>query len=84
MKIPGSKAAMDNEWKKLRTSPAWQLEKVESKKEVILEAQRDKKIVHFASLMDGCHLKNAESEPKLKKKKNKGRVVLRGNFVKDD
>ena len=67
IKIPGSKAAMDNEWKKLRTSPAWQLEKVKSKKEVILEAQRDKKKVHFASLMDGCHLKNAELEPKLQK-----------------
>ena len=29
----------------------------------ILEAQRDKKKVHFAALMDICHLKNAELEP---------------------
>ena len=34
------------------------------------------------SLMDTCHLKNAESEPKYQK--YKGRVVLRGDIVKDD
>ena len=52
MKIPDAKAAVDKEWKKLEKIPAWQLEKVKSKKEVILEAQRDKKKVHFATLMD--------------------------------
>ena len=82
MKIPGAKAAMDKEWKKLETIPAWQLEKVKSKKEVILEAQRDKNKVHFATLMDMCHLENAELEPKLQK--YKGRVLLRGDIVKDD
>ena len=30
------------------------------KREVILEARRDKKKVHFATLIDICHLKNAE------------------------
>ena len=53
-----------------------------SKKEVILEAQRDKQKVHFATLMDICHLKNAEFEPKLQK--YKGRVVLCGDIVKHD
>ena len=38
--------------------------------------------VHFASLMDICHLKNAELE--AKHRKYKGRVVLRGGVVKDD
>ena len=38
--------------------------------------------VHFASLMDTCHLKNAELESKHQK--YKGRVVLRGDIVKDD
>ena len=38
--------------------------------------------VHFASLMDTCHLKNAELE--TKHQKYKGRVVLRGDIVKDD
>ena len=43
MKIPDAKAAVDKEWKKLETIAAWQLGKVKSKKEVILEAQRDEK-----------------------------------------
>ena len=43
MKIPDAKAAVDKEWKKLETIPAWQLEKVKSKKDVILETQREKK-----------------------------------------
>ena len=73
---------MEKEWEKLETIPAWQLEKVKSKEEVILEAQRDKKRVHFAALMDTCHLKNAEVEPRLQK--YKGRAVLRGDIVKDD
>ena len=36
--------------------------------------------MHFASLMDPCHLKNLE----LEFQKYKGRVVLRGDMVKDD
>ena len=32
MKNPDAKAAMDKEWKKLKTLPAWQLDKVKSKK----------------------------------------------------
>ena len=65
MNIPDAKAAVDKEWKKLETIPAWQLEQVKIKKEVFLEAQRDKKKVHFATLMDICHFKNAELQPKL-------------------
>ena len=38
--------------------------------------------VHFASSMEICHLKNAELE--AKHQKYKGRVVLRGDIVKDD
>ena len=37
---------------------------------------------HFASLMGICHLKDAELE--AKHQKYKGRVVLRGDIVKDD
>ena len=74
MKIPDAKAAVDKEWKELETIPVWQLEKVMSKKEVVLEAQRDKNKVLFATLMDICHLEIAELEPKLQK--YKGRVVV--------
>ena len=37
MKIPDAKAAVDKEWKKLETIPAWDVRKVKSKKEVIKE-----------------------------------------------
>ena len=52
MRILDAKAEVDKEWNKLETIPAWNLEKVKSKNEVILEAQRDKRKAHFATLMD--------------------------------
>ena len=67
---------------KLEKSSAWNLTKVKSKKQVIDEARTSGATVHFASLMDMCHLKNAE--PDAKHQKYKGRVVFRGDIVKDD
>ena len=55
-------------------------DKSDIKKEVIDEARTSGAKVHFASLMDICHLKNAELE--AKHQKYKGRVVLRGDIVK--
>ena len=46
---------------------AWNLTKVRSKKELIDEARTKGRNVHFASLMDICHLKNAELEAKHQK-----------------
>ena len=82
MKIPAAKAAVDKEWEKLEKISAWNLTKVRSKKEVIDEARTNGAKVHFASLMDICHLKNVGFG--AKRQKNKGRVVLRGDIVKDD
>ena len=82
MKIPAAKAAVDKEWEKLEKFSAWNLAKLRSKKEVIDEARTKGAKVHFASLMDMCHLKNAELE--AKHQKYNGRVVLRGDIVKDD
>ena len=82
VKIPAAKAAVDKEWEKLEKISAWNLTKVRSKKKVIDEVRRKCAKVHFASLMDICHLKNAELE--TKHQKYKGRVVLRGDIVKDD
>ena len=61
---------------------AWNVTKDRSKREVIDEARTKGAKVHFASLMDICHLKNAELE--TKHQKYKGRVVLRGDIVEDD
>ena len=80
MKIPAANAAVDKAWEKLEKISSWKLTKVRSKKEVIDEARTSGAKVHFASLMDICHLKNAELE--TKHRKYKGRVVLRGNIVK--
>ena len=49
---------------------------------MIDEARTVGATVHFAPLMDTCYLKNAELE--AKHQKYKGRVVLRGDIVKDD
>ena len=81
-KIPAAKAAVDKEWEKMGKIPAWNLTKVRSKKQVIEEARTLGAKVHFASLMDICHLKNAELE--AKHQKYKSRVVLRGDIVKDN
>ena len=67
---------------KLVKISASNLTKVKNKSEVIDEARNKDVKVHFASLMDLCHLKNAEL--KKKHQKYKGRVVLRGDIVKDD
>ena len=72
----------NKEWEKLEKISAWNLTKVRSKKEVIDEARTTGAKVHFASLMDICHFKNAELE--TKHQKYKGRVVFRGDIVKDD
>ena len=54
----------------------------QNQKEVIAEARNEGRTEHFASLMDVCHLKNSELEPKIQK--YRGPVVLRSDIVKDD
>ena len=74
------------QWRKNGKKPenilACQLTKVRNKKEVIEEARNKGRQVHFASLMDLCHLKNTELE--LLYQKYKGQVVFRGDIVKND
>ena len=81
MKIPAAQTAVENEWRKLEEKQSWLTDTVRSKKSVIEEAKRTKKQVHFGSLMDLCHLKNAELA--IEFQKYKGRVVFRGDIVKD-
>ena len=59
---------MDKEWEKLEKLATWQLDEFKSKKEVILAGiTKRKRTGHFATLMDICHFKNAELEPKYQK-----------------
>ena len=63
MKILAAKAAVEKEWENWRKfrRGLWQ---VKSQKQVIDEARTTGATVHFASLMDICHFKNAELEAK--------------------
>ena len=70
------KGGSGKELEKLEKIPAWDLTKVINKKEVIDEARNKERKVHFASLMDICHLKNSELEPQYHE--YKGRVLLWG------
>ena len=60
MKILCSKGSSGQGIGKIGEISAWNLTKVKSKKEMIDEARTNGTKVHFASLMDICHLKNAE------------------------
>ena len=77
-----SKSSGGQRMGKLEKISSWNVTKVRRKKEVIDEAIKSGAKDHFASLMDICHLKNAELE--AKHQKYKGRAVLRGEIVKDD
>ena len=80
-KIPGAKAAIDKEWKKLFDMNAFGMDEVmEHKKIVEKYAKMDKK-VHFGTLRTICHEKH--SELPLSQRIYKGRVVFRGDIVKD-
>ena len=68
VKILDAKAAVEKELEKLEKILAWQLTKVRNKKEVIDEARNEGRKVHFASLVDLCHLTNSELEPRYQKK----------------
>ena len=74
MNILDAEVSVDKEWKEVEKLPGWQLSKMVNEKEVILEAQRDKSKVHLVSLMDICHLKNTELEPKYQKYKKQSCV----------
>ena len=67
MMTPAAKASVDKEWEKFEMIPAWDITKVRNKSEVIDEARTKCIKVHFASLKDICHLKNAELETKTPK-----------------
>ena len=56
MNIPEAEAAVDKKWEKLQKLTAWQMTRVR-KKEVSQETQKEGRTVHFATLVDICHLK---------------------------
>ena len=57
MKIQMQRQQWRNNGKQLEEIRVWQLTKVRNKSEVIAEARNKSHTVHFASLIDLCHLK---------------------------
>ena len=55
MKIPAAEATVDKEWEKLERILARDKTKVRNKSDVVDEARKEGRTVHFASLMDLCH-----------------------------
>ena len=84
MKIPVAKAAVDKEWEKIGENFGVELDKSQKSKKTSDRGSKD--VGRYSSFciiyMDICQLKNAELEPKHQK--YKGRVVLRGDIVKDN
>ena len=82
MQIKDAKDAVDAEWNKLIGKGAWDLKNPRPKSVVAAEYRSKGKQCHFGSLMDLCHLKNSEMDVKFQK--YKGRVVFRGDQVKNE
>jgi hypothetical protein len=80
--IPDAKKAVNKEWKKLEELPAWDLTTVQPRAKVSAKAKREGKKIHFGSLMDMCHQKHSEQAESMRR--YKGRVVFRGDQVKDE
>ena len=78
-KILHQRQLWTREWKRFRRG-TWR--KSEVRKRWSMKQGTSGAKVHFASLIDICHWKNGELE--TKHQKYKGRVVLRGDIVKDD
>ena len=69
--------------RKARKIPGWQMTKVKSKEEVILEAQKERRTVHFCYADRHLPSQKFGVGTPISQKYN-GRVVLRGDIVKDD
>ena len=82
--MPRANAAVNKEWDALASLPAWDLKRVKPKAQVIGEAKKAGKSFQFGSLMDLCHEKGAEFNRPDDEKIYKGRVVFRGDQVRDE
>ena len=81
MKIPDAKSALDEEWKKLETTPVWNLEKKSRARRRLFfkhkETTRKSTLPHWWTCVTS---KNADLNPNLQM--YKGRVVLRERHCK--
>ena len=83
MKTPDAKTAVEKDSEKLNNIPAWQLTKVRNKNEVIARARNEGRTVHFC-VVNGSLSFLEFGVGATVFQKYQGRVVLRGDTVKDD
>ena len=81
-KIPDAVKALTGEWEKLENQIAWDLNSVRERADVIADAKAAGRTVHFGSLMALMHIKHSALSPE--KRKYKGRIVFRGDNVRDE
>ena len=77
-----AKQAVESEWKKLDDQKAWLWESVREYDDVRNEALKDGETVHFGDLMRLCFVKNSQLDARMRK--YKGRLVFRGDNVRDE
>eukprot|EP00973_Karenia_brevis_P041199 5699395-Karenia_brevis.AAC.1 len=79
--IPDAVKALDDEWNKLANRNTCPLDFVREKQDVKNQASKKNEEAHSGELMSLCFLKGAELDVKFQK--YKGRVVFRGDSVRD-
>ena len=67
MNTSDAKSAVDKEWDTLKNLPTWSVKKVKPWSEVLQQAKKDRRSVHFASFVDLCHLKHSKLAKYLRK-----------------
>ena len=82
--VPEARKAVDKEWDKLDNpeNPAWMYETVCEYADVVADYIKKGKPVHFGDLMRLCHIKHSELAAALQS--YKGRIVFRGDNIKDE
>jgi hypothetical protein len=78
---PNAKAAMNNEWDRLKEKKVWNETVVRDMSDVAAEAKRDMKEIQFGWLFGVCVEKNWELKSENPARGYKGRVVFQGNRV---
>ena len=81
-KIPKAVEALNAEWDKLEKIPTWDTSKVQERWKVKEQAKRTNVVTHFGQIMQLCHIKNSELAVEMQK--YKGRIVFRGDQVRDE
>ena len=81
-KIPEARDALEAEWQKLEKKNAWLLDTVAEYKDVANDAKAKGVTVHFGHLMALVHEKHSELKKTIRE--FKGRVVFRGDDVRDE